>query len=47
MKYRPDRFPRKKGDEAVKFSGIEMKGISATKESIGLIGSPEKKGTEH
>jgi hypothetical protein len=50
------RFPGKRGrsikalgnrDEALRISGIETKGISATKESIGLIGSPEKKGMEH
>ena len=35
---------REKRDEALRFSGIEMKGISATKESIGLIGSPGKRG---
>jgi hypothetical protein len=32
-------------DEALRISGIEMKGISArTKESIGLKSSPEKRG---
>ena len=37
-------FPWKKGDRALRFSGIEMKGI---KESTGLSGSPGEKGTTH